>query len=94
MTAPNTPNSARNAMDFSPFGPPQLIEGEDIAHYDELFARVTAAVKPADVIEEIRVCDFVDLECSSLAAPACETPGSARPQGLGQGSEVAWRRGA
>jgi len=35
------------------FGRPQLLEGEDSAAYDELLARVCAAVKPRDVIYEM-----------------------------------------
>jgi hypothetical protein len=30
------------------FGPPPLLEGEDTAAYDELLARISGAVKPAD----------------------------------------------
>ena len=44
-----------------PFGPPPLIEGEDAAAYDELLTRVSAAVKPADILEDIWVRDIVDL---------------------------------
>ena len=43
------------------FGPPPLLPGEDTAAYDELLARVSGAVKPADVLEEIWVRDVVDL---------------------------------
>lgn len=43
------------------FGPPPLLEGEDPAAYDELLARVSGAVKPADILEEIWVRDYVDL---------------------------------
>jgi hypothetical protein len=46
----------------APFGPPPLIEGEDSAAYDELLARVSTAVKPADILEDIWVRDFVDLD--------------------------------
>jgi len=44
------------------FCPPQLIEGEDPVAYDEFFAKVCATVKPADIIEEIWVRDFVDCD--------------------------------
>ncbi len=40
---------------------PPLVGGEDAASYDQLAARITAAVAPADVIEEIWVRDVVDL---------------------------------
>src|SRR5262249_11588094 len=32
------------------FGPPPLLEGEDTAAYDELLARISGAVKPADIL--------------------------------------------
>jgi hypothetical protein len=44
-----------------PFGPAPLIEGEDAGAYDELLLRVSAAVRPADIFEEIWVRDIVDL---------------------------------
>jgi hypothetical protein len=43
------------------FGPPPLIEGEDAAAYNQLHARISGAVKPKDVLEEIWVRDVVDL---------------------------------
>jgi hypothetical protein len=48
------------------FGPPLLIEGEDAATYDELLARMLAAVKPADVIEEMLIADVAMLEWEVL----------------------------
>jgi hypothetical protein len=44
-----------------PFGPAPLIEGEDAGAYDELLLRVSGAVRPADIFEEIWVRDIVDL---------------------------------
>jgi hypothetical protein len=44
------------------FGPPQLLEGEDPAAYDELLGRVCAAVNPVDVIDEMLIADVVFLE--------------------------------
>jgi hypothetical protein len=44
------------------FCPPHLIAGEDPLAYDEFFAKVCATVKPADIIEEIWVRDFVDCD--------------------------------
>ena len=41
--------------------PPPLLEGEDTAAYDELLVRISGAVKPADILEEIWVRDVVDL---------------------------------
>jgi hypothetical protein len=43
------------------FGPPPLLEGEDTTAYDELLVRISGAVKPADILEEIWVRDVVDL---------------------------------
>jgi hypothetical protein len=41
--------------------PPTLASGEDAAAYDQLAARIMAAVAPENVIEEIWVRDVVDL---------------------------------
>ena len=41
--------------------PPTLVDGEDAAGYEQLAARITAAVAPANVIEEMWVRDVVDL---------------------------------
>src|SRR5262249_9664763 len=38
-----------------------LLDGEDPAAYDDLLARVSGAVKPSDILEEIWVRDIVDL---------------------------------
>jgi hypothetical protein len=38
-----------------------LIAGEDAASYEELLARMTATLEPADILEEIWVRDIVDL---------------------------------
>jgi hypothetical protein len=43
------------------FGPPPLLEGEDAAAYDELLVRISGAVKPTDIFEEIWIRDIVDL---------------------------------
>jgi hypothetical protein len=50
------------------FGPPPLIAGESSSQYDELVARVVAAVRPKDVIEEMIVRDvtYHDLEIARL----------------------------
>jgi hypothetical protein len=42
------------------FGPPPLVPGEDSAGYDQLLERVSGAVKPGDILQEIWVRDFVD----------------------------------
>jgi hypothetical protein len=43
------------------FGQPLLLEGEDGAAYDKLLARIWAAVKPADIIDEMFTVDVVSL---------------------------------
>jgi hypothetical protein len=48
------------------FGEPQLLEGEDAAAYDELLARIRAAVKPVDIVEEMFIADVVTLEWEVL----------------------------
>jgi hypothetical protein len=48
------------------FGQPQVLEGEDAAAYDELLARICAAVKPVDIIDEIFIADIVSLEWEVL----------------------------
>jgi hypothetical protein len=48
------------------FGPPPLFDGENTQSYDELLARISAAVKPADILEEIWVRDIVDLAWEAL----------------------------
>ena len=49
------------------FGPPPVLDGEDPAAYDELFGRVSAAVKPIDVIDEMLIDDVVLLAIGNLA---------------------------
>jgi hypothetical protein len=48
------------------FGPPLLLDWESSAAYDELFARIWEAVKPADFIEEMFTVDVVSLEFEVL----------------------------
>jgi hypothetical protein len=45
----------------APLPPPTLVNGEDSAAYDKLAARITAAVMPGNVLEELWVRDVVDL---------------------------------
>jgi hypothetical protein len=49
-----------------PFGPAPLVEGEDAAAYDEFLVRISSAVRPADIFEEIWVRDIVDLVWEAL----------------------------
>ena len=55
------------------FGPPLLLEGEDAAAYDELVARMCAAVTPVDVLEEMFVADIVFLQWQILRYHRLET---------------------
>jgi len=48
------------------FGRPLLLDGEDGATYDELLARVRAAVNPADALDEMFIADVVSLEWEVL----------------------------
>ncbi len=48
------------------FGPPQLLEGEDPTAYEELLSRVTAAVKPVDIIDAMFIDDVVAREWEVL----------------------------
>jgi hypothetical protein len=44
------------------FGQPSILEGEDAAAYEELRARICAAIKPVDIIEEMFIADIVALQ--------------------------------
>jgi len=50
IAAPSVPGQAQRLLLF---GLPPLLEGEDAAAYDQLLARICAAVKPVDIIDEI-----------------------------------------
>jgi hypothetical protein len=56
IAAPSVPERVQR---LALFGPPPLIEGEDAAAYDQLVARIFAAVKPVDVIDEMFTADVV-----------------------------------
>ena len=45
---------------------PPLIAGEDAAAYDDLLARISAALEPSDILEEIWVRDVVDMVWDAL----------------------------
>jgi hypothetical protein len=40
-------------------GPPPVLASESLEHYQELFERVMAALKPKDIVEQILIRDFV-----------------------------------
>ena len=54
--------AARSAL----FGSPPLIEGEDFAAYNKILVKVSAAMKPADILEDIWARDVVDLIWEAL----------------------------
>ena len=58
---PPTDGGTIAASQLEIFGPPPLLDGECPEVYDALLARVTGAVNPKDIIEEIWVHDIVDL---------------------------------
>ena len=45
---------------------PEAAEGEDAAAYDELLLRISSAVRPGDIFEEIWVRDIVNLTWEAL----------------------------
>jgi hypothetical protein len=61
-----------------------LLENEDAAAYDEIFARISAVVKPADFLEEIWVRDVVALvwEAFRLRRLKTRLMEAAAPRGL------------
>jgi hypothetical protein len=58
--------SSAPAPRWQMFGQAEVLEGEDGAAYDELHARICAAVKPVDVIEEMFTADVVSSEWGVL----------------------------
>ena len=58
-TTPTSPPERAGRLAL--FGPPPLLEGEDTAAYDEFLVRISGALRPADILEEIWVRDIVDL---------------------------------
>src|SRR5438445_1317780 len=51
-----------SAPELGLFGQPQLLEGENAADYHELVARLYAAVKPLDIIDEMFITDVASLQ--------------------------------
>jgi hypothetical protein len=48
------------------FGPPPVLEGEDTGAYEELLARIRAAIKPVNIIGEMLIVDVASLEWELL----------------------------
>jgi len=53
--------ATRRPMAWRLFGPTPIMEGEDITLYDDLLTRISTAVKPKDILEDIWVREDVDL---------------------------------
>ena len=66
QTMNHDPQPAAEPARLSCFGPAPLFEGEDSAGYDQLLARVSGAIKPSDIIEEIWIRDIVALTWEAL----------------------------
>ena len=66
QTMNHDPQRAAEPARLNCFGPAPLFDGEDSASYDELLARVSGAIKPADIIEEIWIRDIVGLTWEAL----------------------------
>ena len=66
QSSTKSPNPPAAVERWDLFGPPPLFDGENTESYDELLARISAAVKPADILEEIWVRDIVDLAWEAL----------------------------
>ena len=66
QTMNHDPQHAAEPARLGCFGPAPLFEGEDSAGYDELLARVSGAIKPSDIIEEIWIRDIVALTWEAL----------------------------
>jgi hypothetical protein len=56
------PKASGRAQRLALFGPPPLIEGEDVAAYEHLRARICATKKPVDIIDEIFIDDTVSYQ--------------------------------
>jgi hypothetical protein len=59
LSVPSAPSQLPATLDFLPS--PPAIHGEEVSNYNTLSVRISAAVKPADPLEEIWVRDVVDL---------------------------------
>ena len=62
------------------FDEPLLLEGEDPAAYDDLLGEVRAAVKPADIIDEMFTVDVVSLHWEVLAVAPSEIEHDPKPR--------------
>src|SRR5258705_196751 len=65
-TAAGNLASVRPSAALAFLAPPPLIAGEDAAAYDDLLARISTALEPSDILEEIWVRDVVDMVWDAL----------------------------
>jgi hypothetical protein len=65
-TGESRSKATRPTERWAVFGLPPLIDSEALSNYEELYAGIAEAVKPADILEEIWICDFVDLTWEGL----------------------------
>ena len=79
------PVTQLNATLFPYFGPVPLLPGEDPAGYDGLLARVSAAIKPQDIIEEIWIQEIVALTWEAFRLRRARAAWLAARRGLGIG---------
>jgi hypothetical protein len=95
-SATRPPALREGGLEPVPFGPAPLIEGEDAGAYDELLVRISTAVRPADIFEEIWVRDIVDLVWEAFRLrrlKACVMTAGARFELAQQlGSVVGWEQ--
>jgi hypothetical protein len=77
------PVTELNATLFPYFGPVPLLPGEDPAGYDGLLARVSTAVKPQDIIEEIWIQEVVALTWDAFRLRRARAAWLAAKRGLG-----------
>lgn len=54
-------SATRPTERWAVFGLPPLLGNEKDSDYEQLYARISETVKPADILEEIWICDIADL---------------------------------
>src|SRR4051794_4537925 len=61
MPRSNATTSKSAVTTAAVLGEAPLVKGESTRGYDELLGRITATLRPRDCLEEIWICDVVDL---------------------------------
>src|SRR6266851_4982798 len=92
---PDLPAPAGASVPAALAAAPPLIAAEQQSAYDELLARVTETLKPADVLEHVFIRDIVDLvwEVLRLRRLKANLMATAAPAGSSR-SKPRWRRRA